>query len=129
MTELLAMANDLTLNQLLEKGIATFFAVVLLYIVVREGRTQRREQKANSDEVTAALNSQTSMMRECFLWLGSLIRADKGIPPPSKPGLPGDTAFHEHRRSDDPAPGTPGHPGNGSYPTLKPHKKKGEEDA
>jgi hypothetical protein len=115
LNNMIAITFDLSLNQLLEKGIAVFFAVAFFFMGMRELRALRR-----------SFDAQTLSMHDCFLWLGSLIRADKKIPPPTSPGLPG---FHGHRRSDDTPPVPPIPPGGPTtgYPTPKPFSPPGKK--
>lgn len=95
---MLALTFDISLNQLLEKGIAVFFAVVLLI---------RLEKRMKALE--AATNSQTLMFHDCLVWLGELIRRDKKVDPPTTPGMQG----HLHKRATDTDSPTP-------FPPSKP---------
>jgi hypothetical protein len=109
---------DMSAKELLQQSVALFFAVGFFLIGISEFRKMRRDMNAQAVANVKALTEQTAMMHDCFLWLGSLIRADKKIPPPTSPGLPG---FHTHKRHSDP-------PDNGSYPTPKPPSNKPETE-
>ena len=97
MHNLFAITLDLSMNQLLEKGIAVFLLVVF-------GKRLKSLEKAT--------DRQTQMFYECITWLGELIRHDKKQGPPTSPGLP-----HMHQRRNDIPPD------NGSTPTPKPPSK------
>jgi|SRR6185436_15717277 len=113
---LIAIVMDMSAKELLQQSVALFFAVGFFLIGLSEFRKMRRDMNAASVAATKSLNDQTLMMHDCFMWLGSLIRADKNIPPPTNPGVP---VFHKHaRHEDDIQP-----PDNGSYPTPKPPSK------